>query len=81
MPVIDRGPYSGAATLDLTHAAALELGITETVAVGMLALERPGRSRPTNWYPPGAAPSRRDRLDRRDRPDDARPAARPRRPA
>ena len=41
VPVIDRGPYSGAATLDLTHGAALELGITETVSVGMLSLGGP----------------------------------------
>ena len=41
LPVIDRGPYSGAATLDLTSAAAAELGITETVGVGMLARKGP----------------------------------------
>jgi rare lipoprotein A len=55
IPVIDRGPYSGAATLDLTHAAAVELGITETVPVGMLALHGPALA-PVNWSPPGAAP-------------------------
>jgi rare lipoprotein A len=53
VPVIDRGPYSGAATLDLTHAAALELGVTETVSVGMLSLGGPPLT-PTNWYPPGS---------------------------
>ena len=55
VPVIDRGPYGGAATLDLTRAAALELGITETVSVGMISLAGPPLA-PSNWYPPGAAP-------------------------
>jgi hypothetical protein len=41
VPVIDRGPYSTGATLDLTHAAAEELGITQTVPVGMLVLGGP----------------------------------------
>jgi rare lipoprotein A (peptidoglycan hydrolase) len=41
VPVIDRGPYSNGATLDLTHAAAEELGITQTVPVGMLVLGGP----------------------------------------
>ena len=41
VPVIDRGPYANGATLDLTHAAAQELGITQTVPVGMLVLSGP----------------------------------------
>ncbi len=41
VPVIDRGPYANGATLDLTHAAAEELGITQTVPVGMLVLSGP----------------------------------------
>ena len=41
VPVIDRGPYANGATLDLTHAAAQELGVTETVPVGMLVLSGP----------------------------------------
>jgi rare lipoprotein A len=61
VPVIDRGPYSGAATLDLTHAAAAELGITETVQLGMLT--QPGLTLlPTDWFPPstGGPPSSGD---------------------
>ena len=52
LPVIDRGPYSGPATLDLTSAAAQELGITETVTVGMLARTGPALA-PTDYYAPG----------------------------
>jgi len=52
LPVIDRGPYGGAATLDLTSAAAQELGMTETVGVGMLARKGPALS-PTDYYAPG----------------------------
>ena len=33
LPVIDRGPYANGATIDLTHAAAQELGVTQTVPV------------------------------------------------
>jgi rare lipoprotein A len=51
LPVIDRGPYANSATLDLTDAAAQELGITETVDVGMLALSGAALA-PTDWYPP-----------------------------
>ena len=77
VPVIDRGPYSGAATLDLTHAAAEELGITETVAVGMISLGGPPLA-PTNWYPaePRARPARPGRPARR-RPPAARRLPRP----
>ena len=53
LPVIDRGPFSGAATLDLTSAAAQELGITETVAVGMLARRGPALA-PTDYSAPGS---------------------------
>ncbi len=54
MPVIDRGPYaSNGATIDLTHAAALELGMTQTSTVGMLALPGPPIA-PTNWFAPTA---------------------------
>ena len=76
LPVIDRGPYGSGATLDLTQRAAQELGVTETVPVGMLALERPGdradelasrRARGRDAARP-APPARR-----------ASPAARPRR--
>jgi len=57
LPVIDRGPYgSGGATLDLTHAAAEELGITTTVPIGMIALMGP-KLAPSNWYPPGSSPA------------------------
>jgi hypothetical protein len=54
LPVIDRGPYANDATLDLTHAAAQELGITETTAVGMLVLGGPLIA-PTNWFGPSTA--------------------------
>jgi len=54
MPVIDRGPYANGATIDLTHAAAEELGVTETVSVGMLALGGPPIA-PTNWFAPGSS--------------------------
>jgi hypothetical protein len=54
LPVIDRGPYASGVTIDLTHAAAQELGITETVAVGMLALTGPPLA-PTDWFAPGTA--------------------------
>jgi hypothetical protein len=51
IPVIDRGPYANEATIDLTHAAAQELGITQTVTVDMLALSGPPLA-PTNWFAP-----------------------------
>jgi rare lipoprotein A len=54
IPVIDRGPYSGPAALDLTHAAAEELGMTETENVGMLALKGPALA-PANWFAPGTS--------------------------
>jgi hypothetical protein len=50
-PVIDRGPYGTGAVLDLTHAAAEELGVTETVPVGMIVLGGPPLTA-TNWSPP-----------------------------
>jgi rare lipoprotein A len=56
LPVIDRGPYSGPATLDLTHAAAQELGMTETVPVGMLVLRGPAIA-PGSYVAPGSAPA------------------------
>ena len=56
IPVIDRGPYSNDATLDLTSAAAQELGMTETSTVEMLSLGGPLIA-PTNWLPPSSAPS------------------------
>jgi rare lipoprotein A len=57
LPVIDRGPYANSATLDLTDAAAQELGITETVDVGMLAGSGAALA-PSDWYPPaGSGPS------------------------
>jgi rare lipoprotein A len=55
IPVIDRGPYSNGATLDLTSAAAQELGMTETSTVEMLSLVGPLIA-PTNWFPPSATP-------------------------
>ena len=54
LPVIDRGPFSNSATLDLTDAAAQELGITETVDVGMLALSGAAIA-PSYWYPPDSS--------------------------
>jgi hypothetical protein len=51
LPVIDRGPYANSATLDLTAAAAQELGVTQTVDVGMIALGGAALA-PTNWFPP-----------------------------
>ena len=56
VPVIDRGPYTSGVTLDLTHAAAQELGVTGTVGVGMLALAGPPLA-PSSWYAPGSAPA------------------------
>jgi rare lipoprotein A len=56
LPVIDRGPFANGATIDLTHAAAQELGITETVSVAMLALSGPPLA-PSNWFAPGGAPT------------------------
>jgi|SRR5579863_949630 len=53
LPVIDRGPFSGAATLDLTHAAAQELGMSETSTVDMLAIGGPLLA-PTTWIAPGS---------------------------
>jgi len=58
MPVIDRGPYANSATLDLTSAAAQELGLTETSTVEMLSLGGPLIA-PTDWFAPSnpAAPA------------------------
>jgi len=56
VPVIDRGPYGDAATLDLTHGAAVELGITTTVTLGMIDLAGPPLA-PTNWPPQGSSPA------------------------
>jgi rare lipoprotein A len=56
LPVIDRGPFGNGASIDLTHAAAEELGITETVTVGMLALSGPPLA-PSDWFAPGSAPA------------------------
>jgi rare lipoprotein A (peptidoglycan hydrolase) len=53
LPVIDRGPFSGGATLDLTHAAAQELGMSETSTVDMLAIGGPPLA-PSNWLAPGS---------------------------
>ena len=74
LPVIDRGPYSGAASLDLTSAAAQELGITETVSVGMLSRKGPPLA-PTNYYAPGTGSTGATGVDGRDggdRPDEHR---------
>jgi rare lipoprotein A len=54
-PVIDRGPYANGVTLDLTHAAAQELGMTETVNVEILVLSGPPLA-PTDWFAPGSSP-------------------------
>ena len=54
VPVIDRGPYANGATIDLTHAAAQELGVTQTVTVGMLALSGPLIA-PTDWFGPAGS--------------------------
>jgi rare lipoprotein A len=51
LPVIDRGPYTNGVTIDLTHAAAQELGVTETVSVGMLSLTGPPLA-PADWFAP-----------------------------
>jgi rare lipoprotein A (peptidoglycan hydrolase) len=58
LPVIDRGPYANNATLDLTSAAATELGLTETSTVEMLSLGGPLIA-PTNLIVPAtpAAPT------------------------
>jgi hypothetical protein len=58
LPVIDRGPYANGATLDLTSAAATELGLTETSTVEMLSLGGPLIA-PINLVTPAspAAPS------------------------
>ena len=56
LPVIDRGPFSGTATLDLTHAAAQELGMSETSTVDMLAIGGPLLA-PTTWLAPGSTGS------------------------
>ncbi len=58
LPVIDRGPYANSAALDLTAAAASELGLTQTSTVEMLSLGGPLLA-PTNWLAPTspAAPS------------------------
>jgi rare lipoprotein A len=54
LPVIDRGPFANGATLDLTHAAAEELGLTETSTVEMLSLTGPPMA-PGNWFAPSTA--------------------------
>ena len=58
LPVIDRGPYANSATLDLTSAAAEELGLAETSTVEMLPLGGQALA-PTNWFAPAspAAPT------------------------
>ncbi|HEY7967085.1 MAG TPA: septal ring lytic transglycosylase RlpA family protein [Solirubrobacteraceae bacterium] len=56
LPVIDRGPYASGVTLDLTHAAARELGMSETSTVDMLAIGG-GPMAPTDWAAPGTQPS------------------------
>jgi peptidoglycan lytic transglycosylase len=52
LPVIDRGPYTRGLTLDLTHAAAQELGMAATSQIGMLRLVAPAMA-PTSWTPAG----------------------------
>jgi rare lipoprotein A (peptidoglycan hydrolase) len=52
--VIDRGPYANGATIDLTHAAAQELGVTQTVPVGMLELGG-ALIAPTDFVGPGGS--------------------------
>jgi hypothetical protein len=54
LPVIDRGPYANGATLDLTQAAAEELGVTQTVDVAMLVLGGPPLAA-TDWFPPAGS--------------------------
>jgi hypothetical protein len=54
LPVIDRGPYANGATIDLTHAAAQELGVTQTVPVGMLELGG-ALIAPTDFVGPGGS--------------------------
>jgi len=56
VPVIDRGPYANGAAIDLTHAAAQELGMTETSTIGMLTLTGPPLA-PTDWLAPTAPAS------------------------
>ena len=57
LPVIDRGPYANGATLDLSQAAAQELGMTQTVNIAMLVLGGPPLAA-TDWFPPvGSSPS------------------------
>ena len=54
VPVIDRGPYSSDATLDLSQALAEELGITTTEPVGMAVLAGPAIA-PATWTAPPSA--------------------------
>jgi rare lipoprotein A len=54
IPVIDRGPYTNGATLDLTSAAAQELGMAETSTVEMLSLGGPLIA-PTQWLQPSGS--------------------------
>jgi rare lipoprotein A len=54
LPVIDRGPYANGATLDLTQAAAEELGVTQTVDVAMLVLGGLPLAA-TDWFPPAGS--------------------------
>ncbi|MGA2756346.1 MAG: septal ring lytic transglycosylase RlpA family protein [Solirubrobacteraceae bacterium] len=56
LPVIDRGPYANGATIDLTHAAAQELGITETVPVAMLSLSG-SLIAPASFVSPSGSPT------------------------
>jgi hypothetical protein len=56
LAVIDRGPYANNAMLDLTAAAATELGMTETSTVEMLALGGPLIA-PTTWLAPATPPA------------------------
>lgn len=51
VPVVDRGPFAGGASFDLTQAAAEALGMTTTATVGVLA------HRGATMAPPPAAPT------------------------
>jgi len=55
MPVIDRGPY-GRATLDLTVAAAQELGFYATGSGPVAMLPGTGTIAAANWFAPGSTP-------------------------
>jgi hypothetical protein len=56
LPVIDRGPYDRA-TLDLTLAAAQELGFVSTGAGPVEMLAGSGTMAAPDWFAPGSAPS------------------------